>query len=64
MTPDLVSGIATSTTAGIELVEQLRGIKALSLSERESIPQLIYILKEKLPGEFFPLMREEELVGD
>ncbi len=48
LTPDLVSGIATSTTAGIELVEKLTGIKALSLSDRESVSKLRYILKEKL----------------
>jgi hypothetical protein len=48
LTPDLVSGIATSTTAGVELVEKLTGIKALSLSDRESISNLSSILKEKL----------------
>jgi hypothetical protein len=48
LTPDLVTGIATSTTAGIELVEKLTGIKALSLSDRESISKLMDILKEKL----------------
>ena len=48
LTPDLVSGIATSTTAGIELVEKLTGIKALGLSDRESISKLTDILKEKL----------------
>jgi hypothetical protein len=48
LTPDLVTGIATSTTAGIELVEKLTGIKALSLNDRESISELMDILKEKL----------------
>jgi hypothetical protein len=48
LTPDLVTGIATSTTAGIELVEKLTGIKALSLSDRESISKLMNMLKEKL----------------
>ncbi|MDJ0712846.1 MAG: hypothetical protein QNJ54_01335 [Prochloraceae cyanobacterium] len=48
LTPDLISGVATSTTAGVELVEKLTGIKALSLSERESLPQLMQLLKPKL----------------
>ena len=29
--PDLVTGLATSTPAGIELVEKLSGIKALNV---------------------------------
>jgi hypothetical protein len=46
--PDLVSGIATSTTAGVELVEKLSGIKGLSLPAVKSLPELKQILQEKL----------------
>ncbi len=48
LTPDLVTGIVTSTTAGIELVEKLTGIQALSLGDQESISKLRHILQEKL----------------
>ncbi len=48
LTPDLISGVATSTTAGIELIENLTGIKALNLSERDSLPQLMELLQQKL----------------
>ncbi|OKH22344.1 hypothetical protein NIES593_12780 [Hydrococcus rivularis NIES-593] len=48
LTPDLISGIATSTTAGVELVEKLSGVKALTLSDRKSVPELTQILKVKL----------------
>ncbi len=48
ITPDLISGVATSTTAGIKLVEKLTGIKALNLSDRDSLPQLMQFLKQKL----------------
>jgi hypothetical protein len=48
LTPDVVSGIATSTTAGVELVEKLTGIKAISLTDRKSISQLWDIIQEKL----------------
>lgn len=46
--PDLVSGVATSTTAGIDLVEKLTGVPALRLPCHESLPALIAILKKKL----------------
>lgn len=46
--PDLISGIATSDSAGVELVEKLTGVKALSLPQRESLPQLQKLLQEKL----------------
>jgi hypothetical protein len=44
--PDLVTGLATSTSAGIELVEKLSGIKALNVLDRGSLPQLRAILKD------------------
>jgi hypothetical protein len=46
--PDLVTGLATSTSAGIELVEKLSGIKALNVLDRGSLPQLRAILKDTL----------------
>ena len=46
--PDLVTGLATSTEAGIELVEQLSGIKALNVVDRDSLPELRAILEDAL----------------
>ena len=48
MQPDLITGVATSTSAGVQLVEKLTGIKALTLPEQKSWPQLESILKECL----------------
>ena len=45
MQPDLITGVATSTSAGVKLVEKLTGIKALTLPEQKSWPQLESILK-------------------
>jgi hypothetical protein len=46
--PDLVTGLATSTSAGIELVEKLSSIKALNVLDRSSLPSLRAILKDTL----------------
>jgi hypothetical protein len=46
--PDLVTGLATSTTAGIELVERLSGIRALNVLDRNSLPRLKAILEDHL----------------
>jgi hypothetical protein len=46
--PDLVTGIATSTSAGIELVEKLSGIKALNVLDRSSLASLRAILNDTL----------------
>jgi hypothetical protein len=46
--PDLVTGLATSTSAGIELVEKLSGIKALNVLDRSSFTRLRAILKDTL----------------
>jgi molybdopterin-guanine dinucleotide biosynthesis protein len=48
LVPDFISGVATNTTAGVELVEKMTGIKALMLSERSSLPELRQLLQEKL----------------
>jgi len=42
--PDLISGIATTTSAGIELVQTMTGIPALSLQTEESINELRKLL--------------------
>jgi hypothetical protein len=46
--PDIISGIVSDTTAGIKLVENLTGIKAITLSNQESQQQLNQILQVKL----------------
>jgi len=46
--PDLVTGLATSTQAGIELVEKLSGIRALNVLDRHSLPKLRSILEHTL----------------
>jgi hypothetical protein len=46
--PDLVTGLATSTRAGIELVEKLCGIEAMNVLDRSSLPRLRSLLDERL----------------
>jgi Domain of unknown function (DUF1611_C) P-loop domain len=48
LTPDLISGIVTDTTAGVNLVEKMTKIKTLPLPDRNSIPELMTLLKQKL----------------
>ena len=48
MVPDLITGIATSTSSGVELVKKLTGIEALTLSEPSALPALSRLLQEKL----------------
>lgn len=47
--PDLVAGRATSTAAGIGLVEKLASLPALNLLDPASGPQLAAFLRERLP---------------
>jgi hypothetical protein len=47
--PDLVAGLATSTSAGVELVEKLGGARALNLLDPSSIPELHGMLTKALP---------------
>lgn len=47
--PDLITGVATSTSAGVQLVEKLTGIKALTLPEPKSWPELRELLLTHLP---------------
>ena len=46
--PDVVTGIATSTIAGVELVEKLSGVLALNLAEPSAHEKLLALLKTKL----------------
>jgi hypothetical protein len=46
--PDLVTGLATSTSAGIELIEKLSGIKAPNVLDPSSLTSLRAILKNTL----------------
>ncbi len=47
LTPDIVTGIATNTLAGINLVEKLCHVKALNLIDAETTPELKRILSSK-----------------
>jgi hypothetical protein len=49
--PDVVTGLATSTRAGIELVEKLSGIQALNVLDRDAFPQLRNMLLTALNPE-------------
>lgn len=46
--PDLVTGLATSTQAGIELIEKLSGIQALNVLDPSSHPKLGAVLEDTL----------------
>jgi hypothetical protein len=46
--PDLVSGRAASTAAGIELIEKLVGIRALNPLDEDSLERLDDLLRERL----------------
>jgi len=48
--PDVVTGPATNTTAGIELAEKLTGLPALNLIDPASLPRLRKMLRNRLPG--------------
>jgi hypothetical protein len=49
LTPDLISGIVTNTTAGVEFVEKLTGIQAICPTDDHAVEKLMPILREKLP---------------
>jgi hypothetical protein len=46
--PDLVTGLATSTSAAIDLVSKLSGVEALNVLDPECMPQLQKLLRRKL----------------
>lgn len=47
--PDVVAGVATSTSAGVELVKKLTGTKALNMLSAEALPELRRLLGQVLP---------------
>jgi hypothetical protein len=49
MKPDLITGPAANTEAGIALIEKLLGIKALNLVRRHALPDLSKLLAKHLP---------------
>ncbi len=48
MTPDLVSGIATNTLAGIDLIEKLTGVRAINIINQTALPELRQVLEKTL----------------
>jgi hypothetical protein len=52
--PDLVTGLATSTSAAIRLVKKLTGVPALNVINRETMPVFREFLGQKLSLAFTP----------
>ena len=46
--PDLVSGIATNTEAGVQLIEKLSGVRALNVMDPESRGEMVDIIMKTL----------------
>ena len=46
--PDLVSGVATNTYAGVDLIEKLSGVKAVNVLNPTYLPEMEQVLCEKL----------------
>lgn len=46
--PDLVTGLATNTRAGIELVERLTDLPALNVRDKAALPELMKLLGARL----------------
>jgi hypothetical protein len=46
--PDLITGICTNTVAGVELSEELSGIRALNVRDRSIHPELLQLLEKHL----------------
>jgi len=46
--PDLVTGPTANTSAGIALVDKLTGVRAMTLMEEASVPELRQLLQQKL----------------
>lgn len=49
-TPDLVSGPASNTRAGVDLTRQLSGVRTIDVRDREALPELRGLLLEALEG--------------
>ena len=54
--PDLVSGIATNTEAGVQLIEKLSGVRALNLMDPENRPEMIEIILKSVKHQQIPNM--------
>jgi len=52
--PDLITGPAANTDAGIELVAKLTGRESLNLLQEKSLPRLRALLRERLPSGLLP----------
>lgn len=48
--PDLVSGVATNTEAGVELIEKLCAVRALNVMDPEKRPEMLKILLKSFKG--------------
>jgi len=46
--PDVVSGVATSTTAGVDVIDRLTGFRAINLLDPSTEPELARLLEDKL----------------
>jgi hypothetical protein len=46
--PDLVSGVATNTEAGVQLIEKLTGVRALNIMDPDSRPEMLKIITKSL----------------
>jgi len=46
--PDLVTGVATNTDAGIALIKKLTGVEALNLRDTATWPRLTTVLRDRL----------------
>lgn len=49
-TPDLVSGPASNTRAGVDLTQELSGVRTVNVRDREALPELRVLLLEALQG--------------
>lgn len=54
LSPDVVTGPATNTTAGVELSEKLTNIPALNLMDPQSLTRLREMLEKAIPAVRFP----------
>ncbi|MFP4228266.1 MAG: hypothetical protein ACLFTE_05490 [Salinivenus sp.] len=49
LSPDLVTGVATNTAAGIELLDQLTDRPAFNIRDKDTHPELDALLRDRLP---------------
>lgn len=58
--PDLVTGIASNTKGGIDLVRTLTGLETLNVRDKESLPELDALLERHLDLESHPTLWEDD----